>query len=127
MKRLETIVQEALGLFAGSDDAALLEQAKARYLGKAGRLTELLKSLGKLPAAERPAAGARINLAKEQLEAALARRREDLAEQKLAQQPAGEALDVSLPGRGISVGGLHPITRTMERIESLFASLGFAV
>ena len=127
MDELESIVAAALADFAACNDAVALENVKARYVGKSGRLTELLKSLGKLSAAERPAAGARINVAKEQLEAALTRRREDLAELKLAQQLAGEALDVSLPGRGMCVGSLHPITRTIDRIETLFASLGFAV
>ena len=127
MQELESIVSAALAEFAGCNDPAALENSKARYLGKAGRLTELLKSLGKLPAVERPAAGARINTAKETLEAALERRREELADLKLSKQLAAEALDVSLPGRGLGVGGLHPITRTLERIESLFHSLGFSV
>ena len=110
-----------------ASDPAALENAKARYLGKSGALTEQLKSLGKLPAAERPAAGARINEAKAALEAALDTRREALADEKLAAQLAGEALDVTLPGRGLGAGGLHPITRTLERIEALFRSMGFAV
>jgi len=127
MQELETIVTAALAEFAGCNDPAALENSKARYLGKAGRLTELLKSLGKLSAAERPGAGARINAAKETLESALVRRREELADVKLARQLAAEALDVSLPGRGLGIGGLHPITRTLERIEALFHSLGFSV
>jgi phenylalanyl-tRNA synthetase alpha chain len=127
MNELETIVAAALADFAACADPAALENAKARYTGKAGRLTDLLKSLGKLDAAERPAAGARINAAKEQLEAALKQRRESLAEARLEQQLAGAALDVSLPGRGQAIGGLHPITRTIDRIEALFRSLGFAV
>jgi phenylalanyl-tRNA synthetase alpha chain len=127
MDPLETIVATALAEFASCHDAAALENAKAKFLGKTGRLTEQLKGLGKLAAAERPAAGARINEAKTALEQALAQRREELADTKLAQQLAGEVLDVSLPGRGIGVGTLHPITRTMQRIESLFHSLGFAV
>jgi phenylalanyl-tRNA synthetase alpha chain len=127
MDDLETIVAAALAEFAACADPPGLENCKARILGKTGQLTELLKALGKLPAAERPAAGARINVAKAQLEAALGRRRQELADLKLAQQLAGDALDVSLPGRGLAVGGLHPITRTLERIESLFHSLGFTV
>jgi phenylalanyl-tRNA synthetase alpha chain len=127
MQELESIVTAALAEFAGCNDPATLEDSKARYLGKAGRLTELLKSLGKLPAAERPATGARINAAKETLEGALVRRREELADVKLGQQLAAEALDVSLPGRGVGIGGLHPITRTIERIEALFHSVGFSV
>jgi phenylalanyl-tRNA synthetase alpha chain len=127
MDPLETIVAAALAEFASCHDAAGLENAKARFLGKSGRLTEQLKALGKLSAAERPVAGARINDAKAALEQALVRRREELADMRLAQQLAGEVLDVSLPGRGIGVGMLHPITRTMQRIEMLFHSLGFTV
>jgi phenylalanyl-tRNA synthetase alpha chain len=127
MQQLESIVAAALAEFAGCGDAVALENSKAKYLGKTGRLTELLKSLGGLPAADRPAAGARINEAKGRLEAALERRRQELADARLARQLAADALDVSLPGRGLGVGGLHPITRTMQRIEALFHSLGFAV
>jgi phenylalanyl-tRNA synthetase alpha chain len=127
MDPLETIVAAALAEFASCHDAAALENAKAGFLGKSGRLTEQLKALGKLSAADRPAAGARINDAKATLEQALVRRREQLADTRLAQQLAAEVLDVSLPGRGIGVGTLHPITRTMQRIETLFHSLGFTV
>jgi phenylalanyl-tRNA synthetase alpha chain len=127
MTELDAIVSEARAEFAACVDPAALEDAKARFVGKAGRLTELLKSLGKLPATERPAAGARINAAKVEIEQSLERRRAELADARLTQQLAGEALDVSLPGRGRSVGALHPITRTIDRIERLFASMGFAV
>jgi phenylalanyl-tRNA synthetase alpha chain len=127
MDDLENIVAAALADFAACGDPAALENSKARYLGKAGALTDLLKALGKLPAGERPAAGARINAAKVRLEAALDARRDALAEAKLARQLAAEALDVSLPGRGRGTGSLHPITRTLDRIETLFRSLGFEV
>ena len=127
MEKLENIVQEALKLFAGIDDAAQLEQVKARYLGKAGALTELQKSLGTLPAEQRPAMGARFNAAKEQLEAALAAQREKIRSLKLEAQLTQEALDVTLPGRGLGTGGVHPVTRTLERMEELFHSLGFEV
>jgi phenylalanyl-tRNA synthetase alpha chain len=127
MDDLENIVAAALADFASCGDPAALENSKARYLGKAGALTDLLKALGKLPAGERPAAGARINAAKVRLEAALDARRDALAEAKLARQLAAEALDVSLPGRGRGTGSLHPITRTLDRIEALFRSLGFEV
>jgi phenylalanyl-tRNA synthetase alpha chain len=127
MNELERTIAAALAEFATCADPAALENSKARYLGKAGALTELLKGLGKLAPEERPAAGARINEAKAKLEAALATRREALAELRLARQLEAEALDVSLPGRGMGIGGLHPITRTLERIESLFRSLGFEV
>src|SRR5258706_5958064 len=100
MSNLKQIVEAALADFDASRDSPSLENAKAKYLGKTGALTDLLKGLGKLSAAERPAAGARINEAKETLEAALNARREELAQAKLDLQLAGEALDVTLPGRG---------------------------
>ena len=127
MEKLDTIVQEALELIAGITDAAQLEHAKARYLGKAGALTELQKTLGKLSPAERPAMGARFNTAKEQIETALTAQRQKIQTAKLDAQLALEALDVTLAGRGIHAGGLHPVTRTLERIEKLFHSIGFEV
>jgi phenylalanyl-tRNA synthetase alpha chain len=127
MDDLNELVDRARADFAACADPAALENAKAKYLGKTGSLTERLKGLAKLPASERPAAGAAINAAKETLETALAKRREALAQAKLDASLAAEALDVSLPGRGIARGGLHPITRTVERIEALFRSLGFEV
>jgi phenylalanyl-tRNA synthetase alpha chain len=127
MQDLDVIVNEALALFAGIGDADQLEQAKARYLGKSGALTELLKGLGKLPAAERPAMGSRINAAKEKLESALREQREKIVSHRLEARLGEEALDVTLPGRGLECGGLHPVTRTLERIETLFRSLGFEV
>jgi phenylalanyl-tRNA synthetase alpha chain len=127
MTDLERIVAAARADFDAARDPAALENAKARYLGKTGELALQLKSLGKLPAAERPAAGAAINAAKDALEDALAARRAALAEEKLARSLAAEAIDVTLPGRGVGTGGLHPITRTLERIEALFRSLGFEV
>jgi phenylalanyl-tRNA synthetase alpha chain len=127
MNDLASLLVQARADFASCVDPAALEDAKARYLGKTGALTELLKGLGKLPAAEKPAAGAAINVAKQALEQALDARRAALAEAKLAQQLAADALDVTLPGRGRSIGGLHPTTRALERVEMLFHSLGFTV
>ena len=127
MSQLDQLVAAAEADFAAAGESARLEDAKARYLGKDGSLTALLKGLGKLPAEERKGAGAAINLAKERIEAALAARREALRAAQLAAQLATEALDVTLPGRGIPVGGLHPVTRTLERIEGLFRSIGFDV
>jgi phenylalanyl-tRNA synthetase alpha chain len=126
MEELQQILDQAVKQFATISDEAELEQVKARYLGKEGSLTVLLKGLGKLSAQERPAAGARINQAKQCIEAALQQRRDALQQTKLAQKLAGESLDVTLPGRGLGTGGLHPVTRTLERIEQLFHSLGFA-
>jgi len=127
MDALNGIVDAALREFSGCGDPAALENAKARYLGKTGVLTEQLKGLGKLSAEERPAAGARINEAKTKLEAALNARRAAIADAKLEAQLAAEALDVTLPGRGAGSGTLHPITRTLARVEALFRSLGFTV
>jgi phenylalanyl-tRNA synthetase alpha chain len=119
MDELTRIVDSALAEFVLCTDAAALENAKARYLGKTGVLTEQLKSLGKLSAAERPAAGAKINEAKARLESALNARRAALADAKQDAALAAEALDVTLPGRGLGMGTLHPITRTLERVEAL--------
>lgn len=127
MNNLEQIVAQASAEFASTTDAAELEQIKARYLGKSGSITELLKGLGKLDPDERKRSGAAINQAKQAIEGALEARREALKRAQLEAQLAAEALDVTLPGRGISVGGLHPVTRTLERIEALFASIGFEV
>ena len=127
MDDLDRIVESALADFQSSVDPAALENAKAKYLGKAGTLTTRLKTLGTLAADERAAAGARINAAKAKLEEALVARRQSIADAKLAAQLSAEALDVSLPGRGPGTGGLHPLTRTLERLETLFRSLGFDV
>ncbi|MHB8167459.1 MAG: phenylalanine--tRNA ligase subunit alpha [Sulfuricella sp.] len=127
MQNLDAILKEAQSAFAGIDNPAELEQAKARYLGKSGVLTEQLKQLGKMPPDERREAGARINQAKDLLEQALKDRREAIQERLLQAQLAQEALDVTLPGRGLGVGGLHPVTRTLQRIEALFRSIGFSV
>jgi phenylalanyl-tRNA synthetase alpha chain len=127
MKDVDAIVKEALAAFAGVDDAGELERAKARYLGRSGALTQLLKGLSKLPPAERPAFGSQVNAAKEKLETALAEQRKLIQTRTLEASLRQEALDVTLPGRGLGVGGLHPVTRTMERIEALFRSMGFDV
>lgn len=127
MQELEQILNQAVQQFASIANAAELEQAKARFLGKEGSLTALLKGLGKLSAEERPAAGARINEVKQQIEAVLNARRDAIQKIALQAKLAGEALDVTLPGRGLGVGGLHPVTLTLERIEMLFHSIGYAV
>ena len=127
MTDLDALLAEALAAFTAAADPAALENTKARYLGKAGALTAQLKSLGTLAPDARREAGARINDAKARLEAALDARRAALADVKLARQLAADALDVSLPGRGSGSGGLHPLTLTLERVEALFATLGFDV
>ncbi len=127
MDHLQQLVEQAIADFGAASDANSLEQAKARYLGKSGSLTDLLKGLGKMDPDARREAGAAINRAKVAVEQALEARRDALREAALAEQLAAEALDVTLPGRGQGSGGLHPVTRTLGRIEQLFASIGFKV
>ncbi|MES2886821.1 MAG: phenylalanine--tRNA ligase subunit alpha [Pseudomonadota bacterium] len=127
MTDLDQLVQEAQADFAQARMPAELENAKARYLGKAGRLTEQLKALAALSPEDKKLRGGLINAAKQQVEAALQARRQALAEQEMQAQLQAEALDVSLPGRGPGVGGLHPVSRTLERIDAIFASMGFDV
>ncbi len=127
MRDLEEIINEAVSLMNSIENPVELENAKARYLGKNGVLTELLKGLGKLPAEERPILGNQINLAKDQLEATLKSRRNAIQAKELEAKLTEEALDVTLPGRGLEIGGLHPVTQTLLRVEALFHSIGFNV
>jgi len=127
MESLADLTTRALAEIAASADLPRLEEARVAWLGKKGTLTEQLKSLGKLPAAERPAAGARINEAKQAVQAAIEARRMVLEGEALAQKLASGRVDVTLPGRGESNGGLHPVTRARLRIEGLFRDVGFEV
>ena len=127
MQNIEELVARATAEFAAITDGALLEQAKAQYLGKSGSLTELLKGLGKLPPEEKKTAGAAINQGKQAIEATLEARREFIRNAALEAQLKQEALDITLPGRGQGTGGLHPAIRTLERIEELFRTIGFDV
>ena len=127
MTDFEALVQEAEAEFAQAAAPAELENAKARFLGKSGRVTEHLKALGGHAADEKKARGALINAAKQRIEVALGARREALANAELERQLAGEALDVTLPGRRHDGGSLHPITRARMRIEAIFGSMGFDV
>ncbi|MAZ70571.1 phenylalanine--tRNA ligase subunit alpha [Porticoccus sp.] len=127
METLELLAREAQQAIEQAQDLAALDQVRVEYLGKKGRLTDLLKGLGKLSAEERPAAGAKINEVKEQLQSQINRHRTDLENADLEARLASEALDVTLPGRGEDSGGLHLITHTMERIESFFSRVGYSV
>ncbi|MEX1166163.1 MAG: phenylalanine--tRNA ligase subunit alpha [Hydrogenophaga sp.] len=127
MNELDALAQNARDAFAKAQTPADLENAKAQYLGKAGRITELMKGLGALPVEEKKAQGALINQAKQAIEAALTERRQALADAELALQLRAEALDVTLPGRQRGQGSLHPVTLTQERIEAVFGSMGFDV
>ncbi|MFM9756138.1 phenylalanine--tRNA ligase subunit alpha [Aeromonas dhakensis] len=127
MQQLEEVVGQARAEIEGVSDIAALDEIRVKYLGKKGFFTEQMKGLGALSAEARPAAGAVINQAKQQVQDALNGRREALEVAVLNQKLAAETIDVSLPGRRIENGGLHPVTRTIERIEHLFGEMGFKV
>ena len=127
MENLDTLTTEALAAIEQAEDVAGLEQLRVQFLGKKGSLTELLKGLGKLDAADRPKAGAAINAAKSQVQDALEARKTTLSAQATASKQLAEAVDVTLPGRRQSSGGLHPVTRTLQRIEAIFTSAGYDV
>ena len=127
MQALTALVEQALAEVGGCTDLGALDEARVRWLGKKGALTEQLKSLGGLPAAERPAAGARINEAKVRLQAAIEARRERLGREEIECSLAAGRIDVTLPGRGETRGGLHPVTKARLRIEALFRRAGFDV
>ncbi|ALM52678.1 phenylalanine--tRNA ligase subunit alpha [Halomonas huangheensis] len=127
MDHLPVLVQQAREAIKAADNMVALDEIRVRYLGKKGELTALLKGLGKLPPEERPAAGEQINQAKQALAQELETRRDTLARAELDARLADERVDVTLPGRGQPAGGLHPVTRTLERIESLFRRIGYDV
>ena len=124
---LDDLVLAAQSSFAAAATPADLENAKAQFLGKSGRVTELMKGLAGLSVDEKKSRGAAINLTKQAIEAALSERRQALADAELQIQLKAEALDVTLPGRQHSTGGLHPVSLTLERIEAIFGSMGFDV
>ena len=127
MTDLDTIVDEAQAAFAAAALPADLENAKALFLGKSGRITDLMKGMAQLSVDQKRSRGAAINLSKQAIEAALNFRRQALADAELDKQLRAEALDVSLPGRQRSQGGMHPVSLTLERIETIFGSMGFDV
>lgn len=121
------MIQRAQALFANAIDAAALENAKATFLGKQGEITALMKGLAALAPDEKRAQGAEINQVKRQIEALLNDRRAALAQAELDQRLASEAIDVTLPGRGRGMGGIHPVIQTWQRVEAIFRSIGFDV
>jgi phenylalanyl-tRNA synthetase alpha chain len=127
MNDLNSVIEQARTAFEQAHTPADLENSKAQYLGKSGRVTELMKGLASLPVDEKKSRGAAINLAKQAIETALNARRQALADAELQAQLQAEALDVSLPGRQRGQGGLHPVSLTLERIEAIFGSMGFEV
>jgi phenylalanyl-tRNA synthetase alpha chain len=127
LQDLEAIVSRALAAFRAAGDAASLENAKARFIGKSGELTALQAALKSLPPEQRREQGAKFNAAKQAIEQALDARRAELAEEKLSARLSEEALDVTLPARGQGRGGIHPVIRTWQRIEAIWRSIGFDV
>lgn len=127
MNELNAIVDNAKAAFSQALTPADLENAKALFLGKSGRITELMKGMAALTVEEKKSRGAAINLAKQAIESALTNRRQALADAELQMQLQAEALDVTLPGRQRGQGGLHPVSLTLERIEAIFGSMGFEV
>lgn len=124
---VDDLVVQAKEQFAQAHDAASLENAKARFLGKQGALTGFLKSLASLSPEEKRTEGARINQIKQQIEGLLNDRRAQLAQAELDRRLADEAIDVTLPGRGRGIGGIHPVIQTWQRVEAIFRSIGFDV
>jgi len=127
MNELDSLVTSAQALFAQSTTPADLENAKAQFLGKSGRITEMMKGMAALSVEEKKSTGAAINVAKQAIEAALNARRQALADAELETQLKAEALDVTLPGRARMAGGLHPVSITLGRVEAIFGSMGFEV
>jgi phenylalanyl-tRNA synthetase alpha chain len=126
-QNLERFAHEAESAIAQAADAAVLEEIRVHYLGKKGVVTEQLKSLGSLPADQRPAFGKLVNDIKERIQERLASRKASLETALRDKQLQAEIIDITLPGRGVRTGGLHPITRTLERLETIFLRMGFDV
>ena len=127
MQALSELIEQAAAKIAAATDLAALDAVRVSYLGKKGELTARLKSLGQLPSDERAAAGQEINKAKQALQTALNNQREELEHAALAEKLAADAVDVTLPGRGKSIGGRHPVSRAQARIERIFTNAGFGV
>jgi len=127
MENIESLLAQGIEAVEQATSTQDLDQVRVQYLGKKGHLTQLLKGLGQLSAEERPQAGARINEAKQALQAQLNIRKDTLESEALNAKLAAETIDVTLPGRGQELGGLHPVTKTMERIEAFFAGIGYSV
>jgi phenylalanyl-tRNA synthetase alpha chain len=127
VQELSELVQQAKDAIVTSLDVKQLDEVRVKYLGKKGVLTERLKQLGTLPVEERPQAGKDINIAKREIQQRIEARKAELQSAQLDNQLAAETIDVTLPGRGQHSGGPHPVTRTLHRIEDLFAQMGFEV
>ncbi|BDX03063.1 MAG: phenylalanine--tRNA ligase subunit alpha [Marinomonas sp.] len=127
MENLKQILADALSAVAASESESALDDVRVHYLGKKGALTALLKQLGNVSAEERPKFGQMVNEAKDQVQEKITERKASLVKAALDAKLATETIDISLSGKGQEVGGLHPVTRTMERIETFFRGIGFDV
>jgi phenylalanyl-tRNA synthetase alpha chain len=127
MQSLSELIEQASGEINAANDLAALDTVRISYLGKKGELTARLKALSQLPVEDRPAAGQEINSAKQAVQGQINSRRESLEAAALESKLAADTVDVSLPGRGMSIGGHHPVTRAMVRIEKIFRNAGFGV
>lgn len=127
MENLASITDEALAQVEGAGDLPSLDQVRVDYLGKKGHLTALLKTLGKLSAEERPAAGAKINEAKQRVQEAINAKKDALEHAAIEMRLRSETIDVTLPGRAVDSGGLHPVSQTLERISAIFQAAGYGV
>ncbi|GLP96548.1 phenylalanine--tRNA ligase subunit alpha [Paraferrimonas sedimenticola] len=126
-QQLNDIIAEASSAIDSADDLKILDEIRVNFLGKKGRLTEIMKGMGKLSPEERPKMGQMVNQAKQQVQGELNAKMNQLKEAELNQRLAAETIDVTLPGRKMPAGGVHPVTRTIERIEQFFGELGFEV
>lgn len=127
MSDLTELVSQAQAAVIAATEIKTLDDVRVSYLGKKGELTALLKGLGKLPAEERPAAGAKINEAKQAVQISIDAKKAKLEQAAIDEKLSSETLDVTLPGRDVDVGGLHPVTMVMQRIENFFRSVGYEV
>ncbi|MEM8941080.1 MAG: phenylalanine--tRNA ligase subunit alpha [Pseudomonadota bacterium] len=127
MEDLEQLKQRAQDAIEAAADARILEELRVEYLGKKGQITALLKGLSSLEPDQRREAGARINVVKQDVQTLISHKKAGLEQEAIEQRLAAETIDVTLPGRGAQTGRLHPVTRTIERIEDFFTSAGFSV
>lgn len=127
MTDLEALLEQASKEILQADDLKNLDHYRVHYLGKKGKLTECLKNLGQLPAEERPLAGQKVNVVKQQIQELIEQRIALLQKNQIAEQLAAETIDVTLQGRHQSQGSIHPVTKTRERIEALFTQMGFNI
>ena len=127
MQSLSELVEQAEAEISGASDLGVLDAVRVKYLGKKGELTARMKGLGALSAEERPAAGQEINVAKKAVQESLNARRDAMQSDALAEKLRADAVDVSLPGRGAGLGGRHPVSRAMIRVEKIFRNAGFGV